>query len=149
MSADERLRLIAMDSEDLEVVSAHVQDAVLKVSDIEWRPGESRLALVVNRFAWEAKPQGWGFSKAWQRRRAILHFERVSRVQVSGIDPADGDRVLNLLAIRFEPGDPPSGSVRLIFAEGADLKADVEVLEAQLTDLGSSWSATGRPKHGV
>lgn len=149
MHADDRLRLLALDSEDLDVVSAHVQDAVLKVSDIDWRPAEKRLALALNRFVWEAGPQGRGFRKTWQRRRAILHFERVESVQASGIDQADGDRVLDLLAVRFDPREAPSGVVRFVFAGGADMKADVEVLEAQLTDLGPAWSTTSRPKHRV
>lgn len=133
------LRLLALDADDLAVISTHVQDAVLAARDIVWRPREGVLALGLRRFNWgspEGKPQ---------RRLSALHFSRVSRVIHKGIGPEAS--ALNLLAISFEPGEAPSGELRLDFSGGGVIRANVECIEAQLQDLGPAWEAIRRPDH--
>lgn len=144
---DDRLRLIALDAEDLAVLSAHIQDAVLKVGQMRWMPGERRFVLGLNRFAWEAMPEGRRPRQDYQRRRAALHFERVEAVRSTGLDRSAVDTVLELLAIRFELLEAPSGEVVLDFAGGATLRLSVECLEAQLADLGPAWSTPHAPRH--
>ena len=144
---DDRLRLIALDTEDLAVLSAHVQDAVLKVGQMRWMPRERRFVLGLNRFVWEAVSEGGRRRRPYQRRRAALHFERVEAVRSSGIDRGAAETVLGLLAIRFEARESPSGDVLLEFAGGATLRLSVECLEAQLADLGPVWSTPHAPRH--
>ena len=48
------LKLLALDTEDLEVISAHVQDAVVRVADMGYARGDRRFALLMNRFDWES-----------------------------------------------------------------------------------------------
>lgn len=140
----DQLKLIALDEDDLKVVSAHVQDAVLKVRDLDYRAREKRLVLGLNRFVWE-KAEGRRVSN--ERRRAALHFDRVLGAQLSGIDPARKDEVLSLLAVTFEPAEAPAGTVELFFSGGAGVRLRVECLEARLADLGAAWEAVARPRH--
>ena len=147
MTADDRLRLVALDTDDLAILSAHVQDAVLKVGDMTWMPQEKRFVMGMNRFSWETAGKGRGRRRQYQRRRSALHFARVEAVSSTGIDREAADKVLELLAVRFEPRDAPSGDVLLDFAGGATLRLTVEVLEAQLTDLGPAWSTPLAPRH--
>lgn len=144
MPDDDRLRLIALDAEDLAVVSAHVQDAVLKIEDIAWMAREKRLVIAMNRFAWEASGK-----RDHQRRRAALHFARVEAVKSTGIDLKASGAVLSLLAVRFDPSDEPSGEIVLEFAGGATMRLAVECVEAQLADLGPAWSTPRAPRHEV
>jgi hypothetical protein len=144
---DDLVRLVALDTEDLAVLSAHVQDAVVKVEDVKWLPSDGHLVLAINRFAWEATPSGSWRRRDYQRRRSALHFARVGKVQSVGIDRGAKDKVLALLAIRFEPRNSPSGDVVLDFAGGATIRLAVEVLEVQLTDLGPAWSTPVAPRH--
>lgn len=139
------LKLVALDEEDLRIVSAHVQDAVLKRADIDFRAGEKRLLLAMNRFVWE-NPEGV-FRRRNERRRSVLHFDRVLSVRSTGIDPARPDEVLSLLAIGFEPGEAPSGVIELVFAGQAALRLEVECIEARLADLGAAWDTPSRPAH--
>ena len=139
------LKLLALDGEDLEVLSAHLQDAVLKVSDIHWRSAEKRLVLALNRFVWESA--GEMSRKAFERRRAALHFDRVTRVLANRIPRDDPDAVLELLALRFTETDAPNGVVEAIFAGGGLLRLEVECLEAGLCDLGAAWATENCPKH--
>ena len=144
---DDRLRLVALDTDDLAILSAHVQDAVLKVGDMNWMPQEKRFVTGMNRFAWEAAEKGRGRRRQYQRRRSALHVARVEAVKSTGIDRETADKVLELLAIRFEPREAPSGDVLLDFAGGATLRLSVECLEVQLTDLGPAWSTPLTPRH--
>jgi hypothetical protein len=102
---------------------------------------DSRFALLMNRFAWE---EG---GKTRQRKRAALHFDRVTDVKVAGINTEAVDGVLELLAIRFTETDVPSGTVELAFAGGGTVRLEVEVLEARLQDLGAAWAAKATPAH--
>lgn len=141
------LKLVALDEQDLAIVSAHAQDAVLKVADIAWLAKERRLLLTVNRFVWEKKARL--FSREHERRRAVLHFEGVSHVRSAGIARDNPDRVLELLALRFIPGTAPAGMIELDFAGAATMVLSVDYIEARLADLGAAWSTAARPRHGV
>lgn len=139
------LKLLALDPEDLEIVSAHLQDAVLKVGDIHWLADEKRLVLAVNRFAWETV--GGGRRRTFERRRAALRLDRVTRVRAIRIPRDRPDTVLELLALRFVETDAPSGVIEAVFAGGGILHAEVECLEVGLCDLGASWATESCPRH--
>ena len=140
----EPLKFIALDKDDLEVVSTHLQDAEVKVADVHWRPQEKRLVLAVDRFDW---PAATASKPELRRCRAALRFERVLACKCKHVDPAGKDGVLSLLAVEFEETDAPAGVVILIFSGGPILRLEVECLEVELADLGPSWSTTACPAH--
>ena len=140
------LKLIAIDSDDIEIISAHVQDAVVKATDIHWRPLEKRVVIGLNRFDWEGAN---GLDHQFRRRRSALRFERVASCKCRNVTAADKDRTLNLLAIAFEASDAPAGVVMLTFSGGAELRLEVECLEAELADLGPAWATDNRPVHAL
>ncbi len=139
------LKLLALDSEDLEVISATTQDAVVRVSDIGFAERDHRFALLMNRYAWEVA----GGRSAGQRRRAALSFARVNGVTFAGINLNATEGVLELLDIRFEPTEDPAGLIELRFAGGGTVRLAVECIEAGLEDLGAAWAAKGRPEHSA
>lgn len=130
------LKLIALDKDDLEVISAHLQDSSVKVSDVFWLPQEKRLVLGVDRFDWLAANET---NPEFRRCRTGLRFERVFSCKSRGIDSANKDAVLNLLAVDFVESDAPAGEVILTFEGGAALRLQVECLEAEIADIGPSW----------
>lgn len=140
----DQLKFAVLDEEDLEVVSAHLQDAVVKVSDVLWRPNESRVVVALNRFDWESAQSD---RPEYRRRRSALRFERVLSCKCRSVDPAGKDAVLNLLTVEFTETDSPSGVVNLIFSGGAAVRLEVECLEAELADLGPVWTAMKCPVH--
>jgi hypothetical protein len=144
MAAADLLRLVALDVEDLEVVSAHLQDAVVVVRDVIWLPAEKRLVIALNRYDWLGQI---GPTPVCRRRRAALRFERVEAFRARGIDAAAKDDVLNLLAIEFAETSAPAGRVILTFSGGGALRLEVECLEAELADLGPEWAAVRCPGH--
>jgi DUF2948 family protein len=138
------LKLVALDTEDIEVLSAHTQDSIVKVGDVIWRPDEKRVIVPINRFDWESAQS---VEPPYRRRRAALRFERVNALKARNISCSDKGAVLNLLAIEFSPTDAPSGQVILTFSGGAALRLDVECLEAELADLGPVWATATCPAH--
>ncbi len=144
--AKQKLKLIALDEEDLEVVSSHLQDAVVRVGEMAYVPSRKRFAAVLNRFNWEKAASGEK-PEDNERRRTALRFDRVLGAQLKSVKPSQAERVLSLLAVRFEPDEHPSGYVTLTFSGGASIRLKVECIEAELTDLGPSWRARSRPQH--
>ena len=146
----EPLKLIALDSEDLAVVSAHMQDAVLTVADMAFLPHQRRFAALANRFDWEAaaKADAARGKDGYMRHRAALRFERVTAAKVAGIDLKDKRRTLSILALQFEETAAPSGTLTIVCAGDAAIRLEVECLEVELKDLGAVWSAKSKPDHG-
>ena len=142
------LKLLALDTEDLEVISAHVQDAVVRVGDIAYVSGKKQFVLLMNRFAWE---DGISNGKSpGTRKRAMLHFDRVLAARFSGIDMKAEEGVLELLSVSFTPGtDEPAGTIELSFAGGGTVLLDAECIEARLKDLGAAWGAKAKPVHAL
>jgi hypothetical protein len=148
----EEVKLVALDGDDIEVVSAHVQDALVRVGDIFWQPREHRFVMALNRFDWmtavDAKPDAKTDAQADYRRcRTALRFERVLGCKCRGLDQTDKDVRLNLLAVAFAETDRPAGTVTLTFSGGGVIRLDVECLEAELADLGEVFTAELCPDH--
>ena len=129
----EAVKLIALDVDDLAVISAHVQDAVIKTTDIIWRQGEKRLVIGMSRLDWEQTLQG---ETKPRRLVSALRFDRVLACKSRNIDLDAPEERLELLGIDFHPAEPPGGSAVMMFANGGALRLDVECLECELADLG-------------
>jgi hypothetical protein len=135
LSVAAQLKLIALDADDLAVVSAHVQEAHVQAADIIWRQGEKRLVVGMSRLDWEQTMAG----EATPRRLiSALRFDRVLSCKSRNIDlEAAPESALELLGIEFHPAEAPGGSVVLLFSSGGALRLDVECLECELADLGT------------
>jgi hypothetical protein len=142
MSKHAPLRLLAEDEDDLEVISAAVQDAIAKVGDIEWDAKGRRFTLALNRYLWETPAGLLG-----ARVRAGLQFSSVLAVKSRNLRRDPPDAVIELLAVRFEPGEAPGGAIRLAFAGGGDLELTVECVDAALADISAPWPTPSTPAH--
>lgn len=134
------LKLLAEDAEDLEVVAAALQDAVLKIGDISWEPKARRLTLAVNRYRWGAEEP--------ERVRAAVQVGSVLGVQARRLRRGASEAVVQLLTVTFEPGEAPGGRLVFRFAGDADLAAQVECLDLVLADVSEPWAAKSEPRHG-
>jgi len=147
------LKLIALDSEDLSVVSTHLQDAVLRVGEMAYLPSEKRFVAIANRFDWGEVANAASKRsppEAFERRRSGIRFERVLSAKLQGIDLKDRRAALALLAITFEPTggtETPEGDVTLTFSGAAAIRLHVECVEVELKDLGAAWATKHSPEH--
>jgi hypothetical protein len=134
------LKLRAQDTDDLSVISAQMQDALIRAGDIKYDGKRRQFALAANRFAWDAKPQT-------ERRRSGLHFENVTRAQRKGFQSTSPDSILSLLSVSFQETNTPSGTVTLVFSANHTVLLDVEYLDCALRDLGPAWRSENTPSH--
>ena len=133
------LRLLAQEPEDLEVISAAMQDAVAKVGDIVFEPKARRLTIAFNRFLWESGEKA--------RVRSALQLGGVLKVQTRKIRRTAREAIIEVLAMTFEAGEAPGGVVTLTCAGGGDLRAEVECVDAVLADVSEPWPTPRSPAH--
>lgn len=139
------LKLLALDTEDLSIVSAHLQDAVFKTDGLSLDARHRIFSVVVNRFVWE---NAGGRGKSFERRRAVVAFKRVDAVRSIGIDRNNKDAVFSLLAVNFDQnGEGPDGTLELVLSGDASVVLDVECVEVQLADTGGAWETNLKPRH--
>ncbi len=143
-SKQDRLRLRAEDDEDLTVISACLQDAVVMVGDIAYLPAERRLAMVVNRFRWEGGAAG---NPGNERVLAGLCLESVRGVRVQGIDRARKEGLLSVLAVRRMPGAGGELLIEIVFSGGKALRVDADKVSARFEDLEQPYPTPWRPIH--
>ena len=141
-----QLKLIALDADDLAVISAHVQDARVAPADIIWRQAEKRLVVGMNRLDWEQALSG---ETKPSRLVAALRFDRVLACKSRNIDLSRPENTLELVGIEFHEHEAPGGSALLMFTEGGAIRLDVECLECELTDLGPEDLGTAEAEEGV
>jgi hypothetical protein len=105
---------------------------------MRWDRKHRRFALLLNRFRWEdAARRRAGF----ERVQSVLLIEDAMAVRSQGIDPGDGETVLSLLSVTFEPGEDGTGTVVLTLAGDGAVAVDVEALEVVLRDVTRPWVA--------
>jgi hypothetical protein len=143
-SPDDEMKLIALDREGLQVISAHVQDVCVKRGDMTFLPRNSRFALAGMRYDWAAAKRG-----VEERVRSVLCFDRVLKVAHLGLNDHAPEDVMNLLAVTFEKTEAPSGMVFLSFADGAIVRLEVECLEVELRDVGPRTAARECAGHAL
>lgn len=136
----EKLKLSALDADDLGVISAAVQDSLVAVRDCAYFSGEKRFVLLINRFCWEADP---GVETRYWRTHSALVFNDVNAVHHHKIPLDTPDRVLELLAV--EPED--DRSVTLSFAGGRAIRLEIGRLACHLGDVGEAWPTPWKPAH--
>jgi DNA-binding protein YbaB len=133
------LRLLAQDAEDLAVISAAMQDAVAKVGEVSYEPKARRLTIAFNRYRWEAAGS--------ERVRSGLQLGGVMKVQTRKIRRSPRDAVLEVLAVTFEPGEAPGGTITISCAGDGDIRAVVECVDAVLADVSEPWPTPRTPRH--
>lgn len=139
------LKLLAEDAEDLKIISAALQDAVVKVGDIQFEPAARRVTVAGNRFKWESAGP-----KTGERVRTAVQFGGVSKVQARGLRRDNVEALACILAVEFEPGggeEDPSGAVVIRFAGDADLRLEVECVDAVMADVSDPWPTPRKPVH--
>lgn len=135
------LRLVARDAEDLGVISALVQDAVLPVGELNYDTKRHRFALMLNRFRWEDRSAAEAAGRAYERVRSVLVVEDVRKVQSFGLDRHEKDLILSLLSISFDPVAEGGGRLVLTLAGDGALALEVETVEVRLEDVTRPYRA--------
>ena len=141
----QNLKLIARTTEDLRVISAHLQDSIVKTSDIVNLKKNRIFLMQLNRFMWEDVEKGV-FRKN-KRIRTVLKFENILKVASKNVDQKKNDRFLDFLAIETIKMPDKNYEMNLIFSGDIVLKLIAEAIEVTLDDQGSPWDSKNKPEH--
>ena len=141
----QNLKLIAKTEEDLRVISAHLQDSIVKTSDIANLKKNRIFLMQLNRFMWEDVEKGV-FRKN-KRIRTVLKFENIIKATSKNVDQKKNDRFLDFLAIETFKMPDKNYEMNLIFSGDMVIKLVTEAVEVTLDDQGSPWESKNKPKH--
>lgn len=146
MSEKTGLRLLAVDADDLKVISAASQDGVCKPADLAFEGKRRRFHMEFNRYCWEMDKNG---AKTGHRVRSVLSFEDVTKVRARGLPSKYEDLVLSLLSVDWvaDEENPPAGEVHLMFAGDGELVLQTDCLDGTLADVSNPWPTKNRPQH--
>ncbi|HEX9556830.1 MAG TPA: DUF2948 family protein [Reyranella sp.] len=142
----EQLKLTALDADDLGVISAACQDALVAVRDCAYFKDEKRFVLLLNRFRWEADPT---VEAAYSRTHSALVFNEVTAVRHHEIPLDEPDRMLELLVLVLDYRGDGERSVTLRFAAGRAIRLEIARLACHLGDVGEPWATPWKPAHPV
>ena len=147
---DRPLRLKALDSDDLAVMSSLTQDAVFPASEMRWDRKARRFALLLNRFRWEDAPNAKIGKRSVERVQAVLSIEDVMSVKSQGVQAGDADTIMSLLSVSFEPSTDGMGRVLVTLSGDGAIAIEVEALEIMLADVTRPYIAPSKsvPQHG-
>ena len=146
MTDPKPLRLFTEEAEDLKIIAAAVQDAVVKAGNLKYEQKQRRFGLELNRYRWETAPTRKG--EPGERVRALLAFDGVLSVKTRAITKADPELILSLLSVGFTPhAEPPGGKVTLLFAGDGEIVLTVEAIDASLIDSDYVWPTRHAPSH--
>lgn len=137
-ASEKPLNLGAQEAGDIPVIAALIQDAVVTVADVSWRPAQRQLVLLINRYRWE-RPDHAGAVP--ERVRALLVIDNVLNVASMGVDKSDRDLVLSLLDLSYAPGEDGTGELMLILAGDGAVRMRVEALDLRLRDVTRPYRA--------
>lgn len=137
------LKLLAKDLEDLQIIAAHLQDALMPLSAMSHNPENKTFSILANRHCWEHPPLVHEGKDLYHRVHSGLCFRGVQQVHHRGFHPKGPLRTLNFLTAEASGGD----KVNLIFSGDAHIRLQVDKIHCHLGDLGSPWPTRKRPTH--
>ncbi len=141
----QNLKLIAKTEEDLRVLSAHLQDSIVKTSDIANLRKNRMFLLQLNRFMWEDVEKG--IFRKNKRIRTMLRFENILKATSKNVNQNKNDRFLDFLAIETFKMPDKNYEMNLIFSGDIVIKLVAEAIEVTLDDQGLPWDSKNKPKH--
>jgi hypothetical protein len=136
------LKLAATDAEDITVLSALLQDAVIPISEMVYLAKEGRFALVANRFRWENLPLMKVAGQVYERVCCGVMFDHVKGVRRQNLAQEWRDQMFELLALKVA-----NGYVDLVFSGNAIVRLDVERILCHAEDFGEPWPTQWLPEH--
>lgn len=146
-----QLRLVAQSAEEVDILSAMLQDSLVFVSDIAWSRDRRSLGINLQRYRWEKAAAGRADARG-ERVACSLCIDCATSVRSRGIIQGSRSQAAYLLRMQYEGAEDSScggGRVRLLFAGGDEIQVDIECIEMRIADVSEPWLAEARPTHPV
>jgi hypothetical protein len=138
-------KLRAEDADDLAVISACLQDALVAVRDLAFVRHDRSFLMAANRFRWERASRPGRGEAGYQRTLCGITFAAIAGV-LSRLSPQRDERILSLLAIR-PGGNGEENAIQLEFSGGATIRLEIDRILCHAQDLGEPWPTPWQPSH--
>lgn len=132
--SDQSLKLKAKDAEDVQVVSAVLQDAIAPVCDMTFKAEDKNFIMVVHRLKREAEGR--------ERVCCAVNIKGVEAAQLQGISLTQQSRMLDLLAVMTD-----DQMMIFIFAGDAKIRLKLQDWTMIVEDFGAAWPSQCNPCH--
>jgi hypothetical protein len=141
------LKLIGKNLEDIKVISAYLQDSIVKLKNIAFLKKNRIFVMILNRFMWEDVEKG--FFRKNKRIKCVVKFEEVMKVKSQNINQKNKNRSLELLAIKCTKSIDEDCYIKVFFSGGSLITIIAENIDIVLNDFGKSWNTKHTPKHKI
>ena len=141
------LKVAAVDSEDLNILSAHLQDAIIPLHSMHYNEDTGTFSGLCNRFCWEHDDHYFEGKQLFHRVHSGLTFHGVSEVHHRGFDPHGDERTLNLLTVKTQAGHNGTTHIHLVFSGQSEIRLSVNSIKCLLGDLHHPWPTEKKPSH--
>ena len=119
-------KIIALDNEGLQMISACVAGAKVKVSDIKYLESNKVFLLSIERIKIETDQEN-------KKINSICRFDFVDKVKSKNINQKNDNLFLELIAIDFMKNNN-NYEINLIFKDNAHIALTTETIEVRLED---------------
>jgi hypothetical protein len=151
-----KLRLLAHGEDDVAVVSALLQDAIIPGADMEFNRNTNQFIIVANRFCWEIQPLDGVTSSdgkpVHERRLCGICIRHVTAVQHHDWPDMRQGALFNLLALRYVDMSKHTGEgvgLQFEFSGGSSLRLLTDEIDITLADLNAGHPTSLQPAHDV
>ena len=141
------IKLIGKSYEDLEVISAYIQDSIVEVKDIVFLEQNRIFIMIINRFKWENVEKI--NLKENKRIKCAIKFEEVLKVKSKKINQKNKNKRLECLAIKCSEILNNNYEIKIFFAGDGIITLISEAIEVVMHDLGKAWNVANIPKHKI
>ena len=148
MTEENTLKLRAVAAEDVDIISALLQDGLVAASDLHHDKDAASFVMVINRFCWE---QADDTDSKTQFNRCLCGLKVAHVKQVSQCGLSSGvSQFYNLLSITYEETEENEKAVKRLtftFSDGYGIRLTLEDLALIVQDIAEPHPGLARPQH--
>jgi hypothetical protein len=138
------LRLLAKDLEDLQILVAHLQDALMPLTTMVYDRSSKTFTLLANRHCWEHPPQVHEGQDLHHRVHSGVCFREVQGVHHKGFHHHGPVRQLNFLTALHKAQE---NYLHLVFSAGHEIRLAIDKIHCHLGDIDYPWPTRNKPMH--
>jgi hypothetical protein len=134
----------AEDANDLQIIAACLQDALVPLMGMEYDQSTGKFHLVANRFCWECAPEILEGDSFYMRVPTALSFHHVTEIKKKALDLHNKHELINLMTIHDH-----DNCIHLVFSGGTEIRLTVDRISCLLRDVDEPYHTINKPCHAT
>jgi len=134
------LKLLARDGDDIQMVSAMLQDAIALACEMDYFPDKKSFVIGLQRFMWEERDMDP--EAPFKRVNCSIEVTGVEHVQLNAVNPRDPAALFDLLTLSLK-----DEFLHFVFAGEGEIRLTLAEWQLRLRDEGEPWAVKFVPSH--